>query len=213
MRYWHAHLRLLLAVVIGTAVFAALRWTWDGTAVTRSLLAWNAGVLSYLVLAGTTMARSNQAHMRWRASLEDEGRWLALALVLLGVVASLVAIALQLTVARGLPPAERFSHIGLAGLTVLTSWAVMQTMFAIRYAHEFYRGKVAVGGLEFPGNQEPDYLDFLYVACIIGTSGQTADVAFSSRLMRRFGMVHCVLAFFFNTTILALTINVAASLV
>ncbi|HPU80772.1 DUF1345 domain-containing protein, partial [Accumulibacter sp.] len=68
------------------------------------------------------------------------------------------------------------------------------------------------GGLDFPGGHAPDYGDFLYFACVIGTSGQTADVSLSSRSMRRTGLVHCVLAFFFNTTILALTINIASGL-
>jgi uncharacterized membrane protein len=58
----------------------------------------------------------------------------------------------------------------------------------------------------------PDYGDFLYFACVIGTSGQTADVSFTSRAMRRIGTVHCVLAFFFNTTVVALTINIASGL-
>jgi len=72
--------------------------------------------------------------------------------------------------------------------------------------------KCIPGGLEFPGGHAPDYGDFLYFACVIGTSGQTADVSFSSRVMRRTGLVHCVLAFLFNTTLIALTINIASGL-
>jgi uncharacterized membrane protein len=70
----------------------------------------------------------------------------------------------------------------------------------------------AHGGLEFPGGQPPDYGDFLYFSCVIGTSGQTADVSFTSRKMRRTGTLHCILAFFFNTTLVALTINIASGL-
>jgi uncharacterized membrane protein len=87
-------------------------------------------------------------------------------------------------------------------------------MFALHYAHDYYarviRGEP--GGLAFPGGEAPDYGDFLYFACVIGTSAQTADVGFTCRQMRRTGLVHCVLAFFFNTTLLALTINIASSL-
>jgi uncharacterized membrane protein len=87
-------------------------------------------------------------------------------------------------------------------------------MLALHYAHDYY---VCVfhgepGGLEFPGGHMPDYGDFLYFASVIGTSGQTADVSFTSRKMRRTGMIHCVLAFFFNTTVVALTINIASGL-
>jgi uncharacterized membrane protein len=87
-------------------------------------------------------------------------------------------------------------------------------MFAMHYAHDFYvsRAKNLHGGLDFPQDQEPDYLDFCYLAFVIGTSGQTADVSFTSKPMRRIALVHCVLAFLFNTTILALMINIAASL-
>jgi uncharacterized membrane protein len=87
-------------------------------------------------------------------------------------------------------------------------------MFALHYAHDYYASEVRGehGGLQFPGGHAPDYADFLYFACIIGTSAQTADVSLTSRRMRRTGMVHCVLAFFFNTTLLALTINIASGL-
>jgi uncharacterized membrane protein len=105
-------------------------------------------------------------------------------------------------------------HISLAGLTVLTSWLFTQTLFALHYAHEFYvtRLRTQREVLNFPGTADPDYGDFLYFACVIGTSGQTADVSFTDSKLRRIGTLHCVLAFLFNTTMLALTINVAASL-
>jgi uncharacterized membrane protein len=106
-------------------------------------------------------------------------------------------------------------HIALAVLTVLTSWVFTQFMFATHYAHEYYSAlsRGLEPGLQFPGTNVPDYLDFVYFACVIGTSGQTADVSISSKPMRRVGLIHCVLAFFFNTTLIALTINIAASLI
>jgi uncharacterized membrane protein len=88
-------------------------------------------------------------------------------------------------------------------------------MFALHYAHDFYaaEAKGLSGGLNFPGGHAPDYSDFLYFSCVIGTSGQTADVEISSRAQRRVCLMHCVLAFFFNTTLVALTINLASGLV
>jgi uncharacterized membrane protein len=99
-------------------------------------------------------------------------------------------------------------------LTILASWAFMQVMFALHYAHDFYaqQGKGLSGGLQFPGTDQPNYADFVYFAVVIGTSGQTADVSFSNTAMRKVGTVHCALAFFFNTSLIALTINVASSL-
>ena len=120
----------------------------------------------------------------------------------------------ELATAQDMAGAERSAHIGLAVLTIVSSWAFTQVMFALHYAHDYYsavaRGRA--GGLAFPHENAPDYADFLYFAFIIGTSAQTADVSFTSRAMRRTGLVHCVLAFFFNTTLLALTINIASGL-
>jgi uncharacterized membrane protein len=207
--------RLVSAVLAGLAWLLLMPAAWAPNLVTRALVAWNLGVLLYLGLAGVMMLGSSHARMRERAHLESEGRWAVLGLVSLCALSSLVAIALQLGVARELQGSAKLAHMGLAGLTVLSSWAFMQTIFALHYAHEFYvaRGRHAPGGLEFPGTPEPDYLDFLYVACVVGTSGQTADVSFSTQAMRRTGLLHCVLAFFFNTTVLALAINIAAGLI
>lgn len=157
---------------------------------------------------------SSRERMKTRALTQDEGRLLVLGLVVLAAVMSLGAIVAELAVAKDLHAGSRYSHVGLAVLTILSSWAFTQVMFALHYAHDYYsaESRGAAGGLEFPGGHAPDYGDFLYFSCVIGTSGQTADVSFTSRTMRRTGMVRCVLAFFFNTTLLALTINIASGL-
>ena len=186
--------------------------------VTRLLVGWNTATCLYLVLAVVMMARATQARLRWRATIEYDGRYVILIGTVLAAIAALLAIGAQLGQAKELSGWPRAAHLGLAGLTVVTSWAFIQTIFALHYAHDYYlddegRGNGdARGGLLFPGEDQPDYLDFLYFACVIGTSGQTADVAFTASRMRRLGMLHCVLAFFFNATLLALTINIAASL-
>jgi uncharacterized membrane protein len=124
------------------------------------------------------------------------------------------AIVAELALAKDLQGTLRYNHIALSALTIVSSWAFTQVMFALHYAHDYYirdlRGEH--GGLDFPGEKTPDYGDFLYFSCVIGTSGQTADVSITNRKMRRINMVHCVLAFFFNTTLVALTINIASGL-
>jgi uncharacterized membrane protein len=106
------------------------------------------------------------------------------------------------------------AHIALAGGTVLSSWAFIQVMFALHYAHDYYaaawHGRSV--GLQFPDSELPDYGDFFYFAAVIGTSGQTADVSFVTKPMRRIGSLHCILAYLFNTTVLALLINIGASM-
>lgn len=180
---------------------------------TRSLIGWNAGALLYLALVLTMMLRADPEKMRWRARLQDEGRNTILVLVCITMAAVLLAIGMQLSYARKTEGLLKLMHVGLAGLTVATAWSFVQTIFALHYAHEYQMPQCGdTPALQFPGAETPDYLDFLYVACVVGTSGQTADVAFASRRMRRVGLVHCVLAFVFNTTLLAMTINVAAGL-
>ena len=183
--------------------------------VTRAIVGWNIGACLYLALAAHMMFRSSHERMRARARQQDEGRRLVLAMVIVAALISLGAIVAQLSVAKDLPGGAKFAHVALAALTIITAWAFTQTMFALHYAHDYYaaEGGGLRGGLEFPGGHAPDYGDFLYFACVIGTSGQTADVSFTSRSMRRIGLVHCVLAFFFNTTVLALTINIASGLI
>lgn len=141
---------------------------------------------------------------------------IAAALVVLAAVVCIGAIFAELATVKDMqgPSALRYGHIALAGLTIISSWLFTQVMFALHYAHDYYVAlmRSGSGGLEFPGGHAPDYSDFLYFACVTGTSGQTADVSFSSRAMRRIGTVHCVLAFFFNTAVVALTINIASGL-
>ncbi len=157
---------------------------------------------------------STHERMRTRALQHDEGRTVVLLLVVTAALMSIGAIVVELAVVKGLKGDIRYVHVALAAMTIVTSWAFTQLMFALHYAHDYYVNEIngEHGGLAFPGGHAPDYGDFLYFAIVIGTSGQTADVSFTNRKMRRTGTVHCVLAFFFNTTLVALTINIASGL-
>jgi uncharacterized membrane protein len=214
LRHIRARPRLLLAIVAGLLLYAALPGATQLSGASRFLLSWNAAVFLYLLLAGLMMGRSTPALMRRRAVQQDEGRRMVLLLVVVSVVASLLAIVAELSNVHTLSPGVRNGHILLTALTIVMSWLFTHLMFALHYAHDYYlnesRGQPC--GLDFPGESEPDYGDFLYFAFVIGTSAQTADVTLTSRAMRRTGLLHCVLAFFFNTAVLALTINIGAGL-
>ncbi len=214
IRFIRARPRLIVAALVGMATTFALPLALAQHEMTRLIIGWNVGACLYLIFAARMMFWSSHERMRARAQLQDEGRIVVLVLVVMSAIACLGAIIAELAVVKDIHGALRYAHIALAALTILSSWAFTQVMFALHYAHDYY---AAVehgnpGGLEFPGGHAPDYGDFLYFACVIGTSGQTADVSFTSRGMRRTGLVHCVLAFFFNTTVLALTINIASGL-
>lgn len=214
MRLVLARPRLLICFVIGLATTLLLPDTLAHQTITRTIIGWNLGACLYLVLAGRMMFWSSHERMRTRALQHDEGRILVLALVVGAALMCIGAIVAELAVVKEIKGSLRYAHIALAALTIVSSWAFTQTMFALHYAHDYYASELRgrPGGLDFPGGHAPDYGDFLYFACVIGTSGQTADVSFSNRTMRRTGLVHCVLAFFFNTTLLALTINIASGL-
>jgi uncharacterized membrane protein len=206
--------RLLTATGLALVIGLFMPTTLAGHGVTRFLVAWNVGAGLYVLLAAIMMIRSSHHHMRHRAQLQDDGALVILALVVVAAVASLVAIAAELAVVKDMHGGLRLLHIGLAGATVLTSWAFIQVMFALHYAHDYYaaacHGRPA--GLQFPDAEPPDYGDFFYFSAVIGTSGQTADVSFTTKPLRRIGSVHCILAYLFNTTVLALLINIGASL-
>lgn len=206
--------RLFIAAAVGIAVGLLMPEALEAHLVTRLLIAWNAGACLYVVLAAVMMSRSSHTHMRYRAQLQDEGQRVILALVVISAIASLAAIGGELTVVKDMHGVEKAAHIALAGLTVVSSWAFTQLMFTLHYAHDYYAAvcRHEKPGLQFPDDDAPDYGDFFYFSAVIGTSGQTADVSFVSKAMRRIGSMHCILAYLFNTTVLALLINIGASM-
>ncbi len=214
VRFVLARPRLLISCVLGWATALLLPEALAQQTITKAIIGWNVGACLYLLLAARMMFWSTHERMRTRALQQDEGRILVLVLVVTAALMCLGAIVAELAVVKNIQGTLRYAHIALAALTIVSSWAFTQVMFSLHYAHDYYATEVhgEHGGLDFPGGHPPDYGDFLYFASVIGTSGQTADVSFTSRKMRRTGTVHCVLAFFFNTTLVALTINIASGL-
>lgn len=206
--------RLLACFSVGLATALMLPDVLAMLPITKAIIGWNVGACLYLLLAGHMMFSSTHEAMKSRALKQDVGQALVLIFVVAAAVMCIGAIVAELAVVKELSGTQRYTHIGLAVLTIVSSWAFTQVMFALHYAHDYYATQVRGEpvGLNFPGGEPPHYSDFLYFSCVIGTSAQTADVSFTSRRMRRTGTVHCVLAFFFNTTLLALTINIASGL-
>lgn len=220
-RWWRAlrgRPRLCFSVLVGTLAYLLLPPSLAMHAEARVLVGWNVGAWLYLLLVLRLMWADDPEGMRKRALRQDDGRYALLALVVLAAAAVLLAVGSQLAVVKNMTGLPRTLHIALAALTVLSSWLFTQVLFALHYAHDFYLARLrpppGLGGdvLIFPGTPNPVYRDFVYFACVIGTSGQTADVSFNGSLLRGVGTAHCVLAFFFNATLLALTINIAAGL-
>jgi uncharacterized membrane protein len=205
VRVFYARPRTFIAMAIGIVAFFlapdSLRL------VTRLLIGWDISVGFYLLLVYTMVFRSGLRHIRRIAALQDDGRFLILVVTALGAFASIAAIGLELGA----------DHRGAGALTLATgtivlSWATVHTTFALHYAQEFYRGKP--GGLAFPGGdttEEPDYWDFVYFSFVIGMTAQVSDVGITDKTIRRTATAHGVISFFFNTALLALMVNIAAS--
>lgn len=218
-RIVRARARLFLCLLAGAITGFVLPDNW--AEVTRALIGWNASVLLYLALSARLMARATHESMRGRARFEDEGRLVILVLAIATACASMGAIVVELGAVKHLTGWSNAAHLGLAILTVVESWLFIHMMFTFHYAHEYYFERATSpdkkpelrGGLIFPGTEQPHYIDFLYFSYVIGVACQTADVSTSSATMRAVAMVQGVLAFFFNTTILALMVNIASGFV
>lgn len=217
-RIIRARARLFVSLFAGVLTGLVLPDDWED--VTRALLGWNAGVIAYLVLSAELMARATRESMMRRSQFEDEGRVLILVLSILTACASMGAIVLELGSAKNLAGGLKAAHLGLAIVTVVASWTFIHLMFTFHYAHEYYferatspdRKPELRGGLIFPGTDQPNYVDFLYFAYVIGVACQTADVSTSSPTMRAVALAQGMLAFFYNTTILALMVNIASGI-
>jgi uncharacterized membrane protein len=210
--------RLLVAIVAGVAAGLASAWLAPEMKVSTCLIiGWDVLSLSFLGAMLVTMLDHGPTDIRARAALDDEGRGFILALVLGAAAASVWAVGAELGLAKDAHGLMKAARISLAFGTVMLSWLMVQMIFALHYAHEYYGvdeddGARDAEGLEFPGDRRPDYWDFLHFAIVIGVACATADVNFTSKGLRQLGTVHSLVAFAFNTVIVALTINLTAGL-
>ncbi len=198
--------RTFTSIAIGIVAFFLLPDTLR--LVTRLLVCWDIFVTCYLVLAYIMMFRCGLARIKRNAVLEDDGRFLILMVTALGAFASIAAIVFELGASNRSGP-----QLALATVTIALSWAAVHTGFALHYAHDYYRG-VTPGGLQFPSGDQhdhADYWDFVYFSFVIGMTAQVSDVGITDKVIRRTATVHGIISFVFNTALLALMVNIAAS--
>lgn len=209
--FFLARRRMMFAFLCGVASFYLMPDTWRQA--TRLLVAWDLAALIYIGLVVHLTYGSTVDLCRKRAAMNDEGDGIILIVTVFGAVASFAAILVELaTIKSGNSP---LAHLLLTGVTVALSWMFTHITFALHYANLYYKTHAGSehGGLQFPGNEEPDYSDFMYQSFVIACAAQTADVNVLSRPMRQVTMLQCVIAFVFNTAVLALSINIGASLI
>jgi uncharacterized membrane protein len=219
LRVVRGHPRLFAGIMVSLAVGMFLPAS--VRPVTRLLIGWNAGTWFYFIATGIMIAHASPLSIRRRARTTDEGKVFILILTSVAALAAIAAIVAQLAAVKDLSGTIKGLHIGLAAATILSAWFFIHLTYALHYAHEYFdeyraepdRPATFRGGLVFPGTEHPDYYDFLYFSYVIGVACQTADVELSSPAMRRVALIHCILAFFFNSAVLAFTINIAAGLI
>ena len=187
------------------------------------VLAWDAGALLLLALMAAIFVRTDEgAAMAANAEGQQDGEWVIFAITVAGSVASFAALSSVLGDVKNASPGTRGLHVALVAATLGLSWTLTHIVFAVRYAHEYYTATEGVarpgkaghvdGGLDFPGDEAPDYWDFVYFGIVLGMTFQVSDVQITSRKLRRLATVHGLIGFLFNTVIIALTVNIAASL-
>jgi uncharacterized membrane protein len=197
--------RLLLAAALG--ILAGLGAHATGAAASDAvLIGWCVAAACWLLLVLAAMLPAPASAMRARTATLDEGRWSMLCATLSAALASLGAVVWALAEAPSPAPASTVTF-GIG--TVLLSWLSVHVLFALHYAHEDARPG---NGIAFPGDDEPDFGEYLYFAFTVGMTFQVSDATTASAAMRRLVLVHALTSFLFNVTIIGAAVNLAAAL-
>jgi uncharacterized membrane protein len=208
-----AHRRLLLSALAGIVVAALWPGPGADSAVQRALIGWNVLVWLYLISVGLALLRADSGHIKRLALAQAESAGIVLGIVVTAVIASLVVVVVELVAAKAAGPHHMLPHLVFAFVSVIGSWLLLPMLFGLSYASAYY-GPEPDRGLAFPSSPEgfePEHTDFLYFSFTIAVTAQTSDVGVTTRAMRRLVLMQSLLSFVFNTTILAFSINAAAS--
>jgi uncharacterized membrane protein len=210
----HLPHRPRLAFSLGLGIICGLFMPADWQAITRILIAWNIGVWVYLLSISWLVSRTNHERVRSLAEQEDNSAIVVLFSLTGAAILSTAAIVLELAGTQSLPMDVRLARYAFTLTTLTGSWLLVGVVFAIHYAHLFYRSKGSKQALAFPDQEaHPDYWDFLYFSFTIAVAAQTSDVTIMSRTMRKLVLAQSIISFLFNMAILGLSINIAAGVV
>ena len=204
------HIKLLTSIVAGVVLFFVLPV--HLSLVARVLVSWNGGAILFLVWVFVWMSGCSAEQLYMRYKEEDETAALILVVVTCAALLSLVAIVLLLSTVKQVAGTERALHIGLAALTVMSSWLLVPTMFTLHYADAFYSASDDDRPLLFPQTRRPVFWDFAYFSFTIAAACQTADVSTANTSIRKTVLAHSVIAFVFNASILGFAVNISAGL-
>ena len=182
----------------------------------RIILAWDTFCLSMILLSWILFFATTPNELCTIVEKQDDGLKVIFMIVLVAVCLSLFGTLLLLS-SKVESTFNKVFHTIVSLSPVLLSWILLHTTFTVRYAHLYHDHNklntgTNVGGIDFPCKEQPDYIDFAYFSFVIGMTFQVSDVVVSSRVIRRFVLMHSLISFVFNTIIVALTINTIAGL-
>ncbi|MCX2433225.1 DUF1345 domain-containing protein [Pedobacter sp. GR22-10] len=203
---------LLISLLTGIAGYFIVLPLQFGT-LTHMMFGWDLFCLVLISLHWYMFFHTSVAQTHLKAVKQDETRGEIFAVVVVSTFAGLLAVVLLL-IDQDIKPFDLI--IAISGMFL--SWFLVHTTFSMRYAHLYYEtidqgdARKKGSGLDFPGNEAPDFIDFAYFSFVLGMTFQVSDVEISSRRIRRLSLLHSLIAFVFNTVIVALTINALAGL-
>jgi uncharacterized membrane protein len=209
MRSAPAGRRVVVALVVGV-IFAAGMFTVTTRPPAAMLAGWDLAALVYLVWVWVAIRRLDVNQTRELAAREALNGVTAELVVVGAGVASLLAVAFALLGADKTSGGTKAYLVGLGVLSVVLSWAVVHTVYTLRYARTYY--SPPTGGIDFNEPEPPTYLDFAYFSFTIGMTFQVADTNITAKPCRRVVLHHALLAYLFGAVILAVAINLVATL-
>lgn len=207
-----AHWRLAVALALGLVVWGLAKY-FGAPKGSHLLLGWDVTAIVYLLTTWSLFLKADEAEVRSRAAQEDEGVPILLLIVLAAIAASLVAVVDAMIAAKDAAGAAKALIATLAGVTLVLSWLVLQSVFVLHYAHRNFGDGKSKEGIQFPGEPPTSYMDFAYLAFSVGATFQVSDNSILTSKLRKLVTAHAATAYFYNTAILALGINIIASLV
>ncbi len=207
--------RLIICLSIASIVLISLLMM-KIILLTSLLVSWNTFALMMILFSWITFSTAEQKDICQDSQKQDESRYIIFLLVVLSICISFSGIVFMMKEMDGSRLEEQF-HTIISLMGVALSWALLHTIFTLRYAHLYYgpshsMTKEYSGGLSFPEDDKPDYLDFAYFSFVIGMTFQVSDVEISSKTIRRVVLTHSIISFIFNTIIVALTISIISGL-
>jgi uncharacterized membrane protein len=205
--------KLSICIIVAIAVYFIVEIK-NIDLLTHVMIGWDTFSVCMLAMSWITFFMTTSKQIRQQARVQDQSSSIIFIVVLVSTLASILAVLLLLVTKHdGNHGMNWRLIIAIAGM--IFSWFLIHTIFTLRYAHIYYgdhptKPNTHSGGLKFPDDSTPEYIDFAYFSFVLGMTFQVSDVEITSKRFRKLALLHGLVSFAFNTIMIALTINVIA---